>query len=111
MRMGVFFGGASMSGPAGVADAIAAVERFKADGFFEVAELAFGAAELQLVSVAGDGDAGGIVTSVLQLAQAINNDGDHFFFADITDDATHVGNSRNSICEGAAKLFNHRIGE
>ena len=52
MRMGVFFGGAAVGGPAGVADAVGAVERLQADGFFQVAQLAFGAADLQAVAIA-----------------------------------------------------------
>ena len=56
MRMSVFFRGTSVSGPAGVANAVGAVERLEADGFFQIAQLAFGAPELQLVPVAGDGN-------------------------------------------------------
>ena len=47
MGMGVFFGGTSVRGPASVADAVGAVERLLPDGFFQVAQLAFGAADLQ----------------------------------------------------------------
>jgi len=46
MRMSVFFRGTPVRGPAGVADAIAAVQRFEADGFFQVAQLAFRTAHL-----------------------------------------------------------------
>ena len=56
MRMSVFFRGTTVCSPASVADAVAAFERLEADGFFQVAQLAFGAADLQLVPVAGNGD-------------------------------------------------------
>ena len=49
VRMGIFFGGTSVRGPARVADAVGAVERVQADDFFQVAQLAFGAADLQPV--------------------------------------------------------------
>ena len=47
MGMGVFFGGAAVRGPAGVADAEGAVERMFAQDFFEVAELAGSAADFE----------------------------------------------------------------
>src|SRR3970282_924476 len=43
---GVFFGGAAVGGPAGVADAVDAVERLETDGFFQVAELPLAAADV-----------------------------------------------------------------
>ena len=56
--MGVFFGGTAVGGPAGVSDAVGAVERLEADDFFQIAQLAFGAADLQAGAVSGDGDSG-----------------------------------------------------
>ena len=52
MRMRVLFGGPAVRGPAGVADAVGAVERLQADGLFQVAQLAFGAANLQALAIA-----------------------------------------------------------
>ena len=77
--VGVFFGGAAVGGPAGVADAVGAVEGRGLDGGFEVAELAGGAAEVEGVRVFGgaaDGDAGGVVAAVFEAAEAFNDDGD-----------------------------------
>jgi len=56
MRMSVFFRGTPVCGPASVANAVAAFERLEANGFFQVAQLAFGAADLQFVPVAGNGN-------------------------------------------------------
>ena len=56
--MRVLFGGTPMGGPAGVADAVGAVERLEADDLFQVAQLALGAAHLQSVAVAAHGNAG-----------------------------------------------------
>ena len=50
VRVRVFFGGAAVRGPAGVADAVDAVERSDADGFFEILQLAGGAADFELPS-------------------------------------------------------------
>src|SRR4029077_6918877 len=90
MRMSVFFRGAPVSSPSGVANAIAAVERFEADDLFQVAQLAFGAANLQLVPIAGNGDSSRIVSAVFETSQAFDNDRNYFFLADISDDATHA---------------------
>ena len=45
--MGVLFGGAAVGGPARVADAEGAIERMLAEDFFEIAQLARGAADLR----------------------------------------------------------------
>jgi hypothetical protein len=58
VRVGVLFGGTAMGGPARVADTECAIERFRADDFFEVSELAFGAADLQAVAIPRYGDSG-----------------------------------------------------
>jgi hypothetical protein len=111
MGMSVLFSGASMGGPAGVANAVTTMQRILTDGLFQVAELAFGAADLQLVSVAGDSNSSGVITAVFEPAQALDDDRNYFFFTDVSDDATHAESSRNLVCERATKLFNDRIGE
>ena len=76
MRMGVLFGGAAVRGPARVADAEDAIDRVQADGIFEIAQLARGAADRELIVVAIDGEAGRIVAAVFEALQAVQNDGD-----------------------------------
>ncbi len=46
MRMGILFRRPAMSRPTGVADAVSAIDRIQPDSFFQVAQLAFGAAHL-----------------------------------------------------------------
>ena len=53
MGMGIFFGGAAVRGPARVSNAIGAVKRLEADHFFEIAQFAFGAANLKACAIAG----------------------------------------------------------
>jgi hypothetical protein len=89
MRMSVFFGGTSVGGPAGVADAISAFERFGADHVFKIAQLAFCPPDLKAVTVTADGNAGGVVPAIFELAQTLNDDGNYLLFSDIADDATH----------------------
>src|SRR5208337_5695629 len=89
MGMGVFFSGAAMRGPAGVSDAVGAVERLEADDFFQIAQLAFGAADLQAFAVSGYRDSGGVVAAILQLSEALNDDGDDLLLAHISDNAAH----------------------
>jgi len=87
--VGVFFGGAAVGGPAGVANAEGAVDGRVGDDGFEVAELAGGAAEEQAFGASGDGDAGGVVAAVLEAAESFNDDGDYGLGANVTNDSTH----------------------
>ena len=89
MRMGVLFGGTSVRGPAGVADAVGAVERLQADDLFQIAQLALGAAHLQPFAVAGNRDAGRVIAAILQPPQAVDDDRHHPLLPNITDNATH----------------------
>ncbi len=91
MRVSVLFRGTSVRGPASVADAVGAVERLQADDFFQVAQLAFGAANLQAAAIAGHRDSGRVVAAILQPTQAINDDRHYALFADITDNSAHEG--------------------
>src|SRR5438045_8580562 len=112
MRMGIFFGGASVRGPAGMADAVSAAIRSAArtidrrflNDFFEIAKLAGCAANFQFARRIHNGNAGGIVAAVFEFAQAFNNDGHNFFWADIADNAAHAetllkADSRCVACE------------
>ena len=89
MRVGVFFGGTAVGGPAGVADAIGAVERLQADDLFQVAQLAFGAAHLQALAVAGHRDAGRVVAAIFQAPQAVDDDRHNPLLANVSNNAAH----------------------
>ena len=52
MRVRVFFCRTAMRRPAGVSNAVSTVEGFEADCFFQIAQFAFGAPDLQPCSVA-----------------------------------------------------------
>src|SRR5205085_6594737 len=81
---------ASVCGPARVPDAVCAVERLQPDRFFQVAQFAFGAANVQMMRLIHDRDAGRVVTAILKFAQAINDDRHDLFIAHVTNDATHT---------------------
>ena len=87
--MGIFLGGAAMRGPARVSDAVGAVERLEADHFFQVAQFTFGAANLQAFAASGHRDSGRVVPAVLQLSQALNDDGDDLLLAHISHNSAH----------------------
>jgi hypothetical protein len=91
VRVGVLFGRTAVGGPPRVPDAISAIEGLVADDLFEVAELAFGAADLKTFAVAGDGYTGRVIASIFQASEAVNDDRDNLFLADVTDDAAHAG--------------------
>ena len=90
MRMGILFRGTAVRGPARVADAVGAVERLQADDLFQVAQLAFGAANLQTVAIAAHRDSGGIVAAIFQPPQALDDDRDHPLLANVSHDAAHA---------------------
>ena len=94
MGMGVLFRGTPVRGPAGVADAVGAVERLQADDLFQVAQLAFSAANLQASAIAGNRDARRVVAAILQPAQAINDDRHYALLADVTNNSAHNGTPR-----------------
>ncbi len=93
MGMSVLFRGTPMRRPAGVADAVGAVERLQADDLFQVAQLAFGAANLQASAIAGDRDAGRVVAAILQPPQAIDDDRHYPLLANVTNNSAHVWDS------------------
>ena len=66
MRVGIFFRGSSVSGPAGVADAISAINRTEPYNFFQIAQLAFGAADLQACTIARDRNSRRVVAAIFE---------------------------------------------
>ena len=71
MRMRVVLGRLAVGGPAGMADAGMAGERLGPQPRFEIFELAFGAAALEMVAFER-GDAGGIVAAIFQALERIH---------------------------------------
>ena len=90
VRMGILLRGAAMGGPAGVADAVRAVDRIQPDGLFQVAQLAFGAAHLQPVAIAADRNSRRVIAAILKPFQAIENDWNHPLLTDVANNSTHV---------------------
>src|ERR1700722_19912138 len=99
--MGIFFGGAAVGGPAGVSDAVGAVERLQAQNFFEVAELALGAANLHASAVPGYCDSGGVGGAKLQLSPAVADYGDYLLLPYISHNAAHLICSLTNASVGA----------
>src|SRR5664280_876712 len=87
--MRVLLRGAAMRGPAGMADAVGAVERLQADDLFQVAQLALGATHLQATAVAGYGNAGRVIAPVLEAAQAVNDDRHNSLLSDVSNNPAH----------------------
>src|SRR6266702_7034769 len=90
VRMGVLFGGAAVGCPAGVADAVSSIERFQADNFFQIPQLAFGAANLKSFPVAAHSYARRVVAAILQALEPINNDRHDSLVTHVSNDATHL---------------------
>jgi hypothetical protein len=87
--VGVFFCGAAVGCPAGVADAVGAVDGVFGEDVGEVAKLAGGSAELERMAASGYGDAGGVVAAVLEAGEAFHDHRDAGFWTDVSDDSTH----------------------
>ena len=104
VRMGVFFGGAAVRGPAGMADAVVAIDRIEAQDVFEVAKFTRRAADAEGLIVAVDGDARGIIAAVFEAFQAIQNDRNGALRAHIADNSAHKFIVRNGGLEGRFAL-------
>ena len=90
VRMGVFLGRAAVRGPARVADAVDAVERRRANGFLEIAQFPRRAADSQLSFVIDHRDPGGVVASIFEAFQAVENQRHDAFWSDIADNSAHL---------------------
>src|SRR5215218_4675734 len=90
MRMCVLFSRAAVCGPACVADAVRAIKRIEANRLFQVAQLSFGAANLEIVSFIDDSNAGRVVAAIFEFAQPIDNERHDLFVAYVTNNSTHV---------------------
>src|SRR3954449_2236074 len=93
MRVSVFFSGAAVGCPAGVANAISSIEGPEADDLFQVAEFALCPANLQSFTVAADRDPGRIIAAILESPKAIQNDGNDPLLANISDNSAHAADS------------------
>ena len=100
VRMRVFFGRTPVRGPARVPDAEQPAQRLRANDFFQVAQLSRRAADLQ-PAVPNHGNAGRVVTAVLQPLEAVNQDRNDFLLPDVTDNPTHrFLTAKNAKVEG-----------
>src|SRR3954470_14775676 len=93
MRVSVFFRGAAVSCPAGVAYSVSSIEGLEADDFFQVAKFALCPANLQAFAVATDCDPGRIIAAILESPKAIQNDGNDPLLANISDNSAHAADS------------------
>ena len=88
VRVRVLFGGPAVRGPAGVADAVDAVDRLGADRVLEVDQLARRAAQRDALR-ADERHARGVVAAILHAAQAVQQHGHDRFRTDVSDDSAH----------------------
>jgi hypothetical protein len=87
--MGIFLGGTAMGSPACVSHAENAVEGRFLNDLFEIAQLARRATDFELAIGTYNGDAGGVIAAVFELAEAFDDYGDNFLATDVTDDTAH----------------------
>src|SRR5512146_1056738 len=87
--MGVLFRGTAVGRPAGVADAVGAVERLQADDLFQVAQLALGTAHLKAIAVTRDCNAGRVIAAIFQPPQAVNDDRHNLLLPYVAHNAAH----------------------
>ena len=89
MRMRVLFGRAAVRRPARVANSIGAVKRILLQSRLKIAQLSFGAANLQFIIAVNDGDARRVIATVFELPQAVDNQRHHRFVSNVSDYSTH----------------------
>src|SRR5438067_8251754 len=99
MRMGILFGGTTVSRPASMPDAIGPIERTLPDSLFQVSQFAFGAADLQCGAVSCHRNSRRIVPAIFQLPKPVNNDRHYSFLLDVSNAATHTQSS-TLVCAG-----------
>src|SRR4051794_17626740 len=114
-----------MGGPARVADAEQAVDGAELDGLLEIAQLSFGATNVELIVSAIHGEAGRVVPAILQPLQTLQNDRDRFLRSNVSYDSAHrdiIGLRRRAasvrgtgeyrlVEELDAEVLYYRIGE
>ena len=88
--VGILFRRTAMGGPTGVTDAEAPGQRIGSNGIFEVVQLAFGAANLELSVIAVDRQSRRIVSPIFQPFQSIQNDWHCVVCPYIPDDSAHA---------------------
>src|SRR5580765_5856246 len=89
VRVGIFFRGAAVRSPSGVADTISALEWRLLNRFFKIAQFPRGAPDFKLSLLGHDRNARGIVAAVLQLSQAFDNYRHYLLRPNITDNSAH----------------------
>src|SRR6185312_9748704 len=90
--MSVLFSRTAVRCPPCVPDAVGAVQRFQADHLFQIAQLAFRPANLQMPARAilpSHGDTRRVIAPIFELLQPVNDYGDDPLFTEITYDSVH----------------------
>ena len=80
----------SMGSPAGMADADGAGGLFPAQEALQVIYLALAFVQVNLAVLTNQGDAGAVITPVLESMKAFYDDGASLSLPDITYDSTHI---------------------
>src|SRR5687767_8432589 len=89
MRMSILLGGAPMRRPTRVPDAVIAIERIKPDSFLEIAQLPFGPTQRQRTVFVNDRYPRGIISTVLELSKAVDDQRHNLFISNVTDYSAH----------------------
>lgn len=102
MRVGIALARRAVGGPAGMRDAQPADQRGLLLRLLEFGNLARAPQALQLAMAVQHGQAGAVVTAVLQALEAFEKDGGDVAFGDGAHDATH--DQFSCWCSGAAQI-------
>src|SRR5205823_13211493 len=97
------FRGTPVRSPAGVANAIVAVDGVEAQHVFEITELPRGAAYAERCIVAVDGQARRVIAAIFEALQAIENNRNGALRAHIADNSAHGSIVRIGTWRGSQK--------
>ena len=82
--------GASVSSPAGMADAAAALHRLRSQYIFQFGEFALGAADFNFFPAVYGGDTRGVIAAIFKPPQSVENDIRSILDTCIANNSTHI---------------------
>jgi hypothetical protein len=88
MWMRIFLGGPAVRGPASMANAVSAFAWILAQSLLKVPQFSRRAADVQLIPIY-DGDAGRVITTILESFEANDQDRKNGLMSQISNNSTH----------------------
>jgi hypothetical protein len=92
VRVSVFLGRTAVRRPSRVADSVRAVERLQSNAFLKITKLPFRTPQFKMLFVVHHGDSRRIISAILELSQAVDDQRDDLFISNVTYNSAHKNN-------------------